>query len=356
MLRSIVLLRRQNVPFALRTSCFVGGVVSGLLISALLLMAVGVPAEAIVNEFIIQVFFTNRGLAQTATLATPLILVGLGASTAIHLRFWNIGVEGQLWCGALAATGIAIYDVGPESIRLILVLAAGFAAGAAWIAIPVILKLRYGVNEIIMTLLMIYIAFLLVQHMLFGVWQDPTTSFPVSPPFDDAELLPELGWGHTHAGLFIALAAGLIMWFVMARSRFGYYASVVGHNASAGRVSGLPVVATITGAVLLSGGLAGLAGAVIVAGDEHRLTQFLGHGYTFSAIVIAFIAGSRPLPAVVAAFVVGGVYAAGETLKVFYSVSEAVVVLIEGTILFSLLVSQFFSMFQVKLAERVPVR
>ena len=106
-------------------------------------MAVGVPADAIVNEFIIQVFFTERGLAQTATMATPLILVGLGASAALHLRFWNIGMEGQLWCGALAATGVAIYDIGPEPIRIVLILAAGFAGGSLWIALPVFLKLRY---------------------------------------------------------------------------------------------------------------------------------------------------------------------------------------------------------------------
>ena len=349
---SLVLLRRQNASFGLKTACFVGGIASGLLISAFMLMAVGVPADAIVNEFIIQVFFTERGLAQTLTLATPLILVGLGASAALHLRFWNIGMEGQLWCGALAATGVAIHDIGPESLRLVTVLAAGFLGGSLWIALPVFLKLRYRVNEIIMTLLMIYIAYLLVQHMLFGAWQDPATSFPVSPPFDESETLHELGWRHTHSGLFIALGAGLLLWVLMSRSRFGYYASVVGHSTDVARVAGLPVASTIVLAVLLSGGLSGLAGAVIVAGDEHRLTLFLGHGYTFSAIVIAFIAGSRPLPAVIAAVAVASVYAAGETLKVFYSISEAVVILVEGTILFCLLISRFFSTFEIRTAER----
>ena len=113
MLSPPVLLRRQSASLRLRTLCFTSGIVAGLLISAVLLMAVGVPADAIVNEFIVQVFFTERGLAQTATMATPLILVGLGASAALHLRFWNIGMEGQLWCGALAATGVAIFDICP---------------------------------------------------------------------------------------------------------------------------------------------------------------------------------------------------------------------------------------------------
>ena len=115
--------------------CFTSGIVSGLAISAVLLMAVGVPADAIVNEFIVQVFFTERGLAQTATLATPLILVGLGASGLRCICVsGNIGMEGQLWCGALAATGVAIHDIGPEPVRLGVILAAGFVAGSLWIA------------------------------------------------------------------------------------------------------------------------------------------------------------------------------------------------------------------------------
>ena len=146
--------------------------------------------------------------------------------------------------------------------------------------------------------------------------------------------------------------AGFLMWLIMERSRFGFYAEAVGNNATAARAAGIPVVMTIAGAVILSGGLSGLAGGVIVAGSEFRLTQFLGHGYTFSAIVIAFIARFRPLQAVIAGFALAGIYTAGETLKVFYSVSEAVVILIEGSILLSLLISQFFSTYKVQIARR----
>ncbi len=334
---------------------FVGGLGTGFFITFLVLVSSGVEPASILNEFVVQVFFDLHGLAQATTTAIPLILAGLGAAAAMKLRFWNIGIEGQVWAGAIAATGVAFYDIGPESIRLYVMLLAAILAGAAWIAIPVFFKLRYGVNEIIMTLLMAYVIFQLVQHLLFGPWQDPSASFPVSPHFDDAERLSRIGWGAVHNGLWVALGFGALMWVLLERSKFGYCATAVGHNPLAAKGTGLPVITTIVISVLLSGGLAGLAGGVITSGAEYRLTQFLAHGYTFSGIVIAFLARFRPALVVVVAFLVGGVYVAGDTLKVFYGLSEAIVILIEGIILLSLLVWEFFSRYHIEFVkQRVP--
>jgi len=335
----------------LRSICFAGGITTGLTITFAILVIAGVSPGDILNEFVFQVFFSSMGLAQTVTTSTPLILVGLGASAALKLKFWNIGIEGQLWMGAVAATGIAIHDIGPPELRLPLMLIAAILGGAIWIAIPAFFKLRYGVNEIIMTLMMTYVAFLFVQHILFGTWQDPSTSFPVSEHFNDVERLSRLGWGNTHTGIWIALGAGALMWLLVDRSRFGFYSTAVGSNITAAKGAGLPVTLTIIISVLLSGGVSGLAGAVIVAGAEYRLTQFLAHGYTFSGIVIAFIARFRPIGVVVAGLVIGGIYTAGGTLKVFYSLSEAMVILIEGIILLSLLISEFFASYQIRMPK-----
>lgn len=348
MLDSVVLTRRQQISARRRIATFVGGLALGLFVSFFVLILSGVPMDAILSEFIFQVFFTSMGLSQTVTTAIPLILVGLGAAAAMKLRFWNIGIDGQLWFGAMAATWVAINDIGPDSLRLPLMMLAAMLAGAFWIGIPVFFKLKYGVNEIIMTLLMSYVAFQLVQHLLFGAWQDPSTSFPVSEHFDDAERLARLGWGNTYTGIWIALAAGVAMWFLMDRTRLGYYSTAVGLNMTTARSTGLPVTAVIVISVLLSGGLSGLAGAVIASGAEYRLTQFLAQGYTFSGIVIAFVARFNPLGVIVAGLIVGGIYSAGETLKVFYSLSEAIVVLIEGIILICLLLSDFFKTFEIR--------
>ena len=345
------LIRRQEITWHLSVGSFTGGLTLGILLTVVILMVSGVSLSLIASEFIVQVFFNSAGLAQTTVTAIPLILVGLAATAAMKLQFWNIGLEGQVWMGALGATGIAIFDIGPEEIRLPLMLVAAIAAGAFAISIPVWLKLKYSVNEIIVTLLLVYVIFQVVEHLLFGAWQDPAQTFPVSPHFETAEKLDRIGWGSVHSGLWIALACGALMWLLMERSRFGYYATAVGYNPRTARGTGLPVLATIIAATLLSGGLAGLAGGIIVSGTEYRLTQFVGHGYTFSGIVIAFIARFRPAFVLVAAFAVGGVYSAGETLKVFYSLSEAIVVLIEGIILICLLVSEFFTHYQVRFVK-----
>ena len=155
MLAPVYLVPRQQAPFWLRAATFVGGIALGLLIAFGILIAYGVTAGQIVNEFVVYVFLDLSGLAQVVTSSTPLVLVGLASAAALKLRFWNIGVEGQMWLGCIAATGVAIFDIGPDSLRLPLMFAAAAAAGACWIGIPAFLKLRFRVDEIITSLLLI---------------------------------------------------------------------------------------------------------------------------------------------------------------------------------------------------------
>ena len=155
MLAPVYLVARQQVPLWLRAATFVGGIALGLLIAFGILIAYGVTAGQIVNEFVVYVFLDLSGLAQVVTSSTPFVLVGLASAAALKLRFWNIGVEGQMWLGCIAATGVAIFDIGPDSLRLPLMFIAAAAAGACWIGIPAFLKLRFRVNEIITSLLLI---------------------------------------------------------------------------------------------------------------------------------------------------------------------------------------------------------
>ena len=155
MLAPVYLVPRQQAPFWLRAATFVGGIALGLLIAFGILIAYGVTAGQIVNEFVVYVFLDLSGLAQVVTSSTPLVLVGLASAAALKLRFWNIGVEGQMWLGCIAATGVAIFDLGPDSLRLPLMFIAAAAAGACWIGIPAFLKLRFRVDEIITSLLLI---------------------------------------------------------------------------------------------------------------------------------------------------------------------------------------------------------
>ncbi len=343
MLDAAFLVRRQQPPLWLSALCYAAGLAVGLAVSALLLVNAGVPADALVDEFLVATFLTEDGLSQTMTAALPLILVGLGSAVAMRVRFWNIGIEGQLWLGAIAATWVALSGFGPESLRLPLMLALSAAAGAGWILISLVLKLRWGVSEVISTLLLGSVAFLIVQHLLFGVWRDPANSFPVTTIFPPAARFPALGWGPFHGGVAVVVAVTLAVWFLLGHTRLGFYADAVGLNPRTATAAGLPVRATVIGLVLLSGALCGMAGMLIVAGTEHRLNQSVGTGYLFSAIVIAYLARARPLGVVVVAVALGAIYTAGNVLKVFYSISEAMIVLAQGAVLMALLMAQFFS-------------
>ena len=276
MLAPIYLVPRQQAPLWLRTATFIGGIALGLLIAFGILLAYGVTAGQIVNEFIVFVFLDLNGLAQVVTSSTPLVLVGLASAVALKLRFWNIGVEGQMWLGCIAATGVAIFDIGPDSLRLPLMFIAAAAAGACWIGIPAFLKLRFRVNEIITSLLLTYVAYKLVEHLLFGPWQDSGSAFPNSQHYDEGtERLARLGWGSTHTGIWIAVGAGVLLWFVMSRSRIGFYMDAIGANVEAARAAGVPVLITTALVAVMSGGLAGIAGASLAAGQEYRMTLFI---------------------------------------------------------------------------------
>lgn len=348
MLDRIYLVSRQQTPTWLRISTFCAGIFGGLFLSTLILMISGVSFDDIINEFVVFIFLDEGGLAQTLTAFIPLSMVGLAAAAAIKLKFWNIGIEGQMWMGAIAATWVASYDIGPESMRLPLMFLSAAIAGSLWIGISAFLKLRYGVNEIITTLLLSYVAFLLVQNLLFGVWRDPNSGFPASPMYDvGIEQLSKLGWGSLHTGIWVALVAGGLWWWIMSVSRFGYFMDAVGANPIAAKTAGVPVVATIIGATILSGGLAGVAGMVIVAGQEYRLTIHIAEGFTFSSIVIAFVARFNPIGVLVAAVIIGGIYTSGETLKVFYQLPSATVTLLESIILLSLLIAEFFGRYHI---------
>lgn len=348
MLDRIYLVSRQRVPGWLSVLTLAMGLVSGIMISTLILMLGGVAFEDIVNEFVVFVFLDEGGLAQALTTFIPLALVGLAAAAAIKLNFWNIGVEGQMWFGAMAATGVAIYDIGPDSVRLPLMFLAAAAAGTAWISVPALLKLRYGINEIITTLLLTYVAALIVQNLLFGIWRDPGSGFPASPRYDPHfEQLSKLGWGNLYSGIWIALGTGLLWFWIMHISRFGFFMSAIGKNPKAARSAGLPVARTVFGAAVLSGGLAGVAGLTIVAGQEYRLTIHIADGYTFSSIVIAFVARFHPLGILVAALMIAGLHTSGDTLKVFYQLPSGMVTVLESIILLSILIADFFARYHI---------
>jgi simple sugar transport system permease protein len=342
---------RQAIPSWLHGSIVLLSVLVGLGLSVLLLVASNIDVSSIFEEFVVLTFFDSAGLADVVLEWAPLILVGMSAAVAFRVNFWNIGLEGQFVWGAIGTTMIMIYDIGPDDAQIYLMCVGSIIGGAIWIVVPLVLKLRLGVSEIISTLLLNYVAGLFVLNQLFGAWQDPDAVYYKSASFADHQRLPEIGFGHVHAGLYVALGAALLVWFLIERSRLGKYMKFVGSNAGMALAAGIPVTLVLAATVLLSGALSGLGGYLVAAGQEHRLTIFVAVGYGFSGIVVAFLARNNPLAVVVVSFLMAGLYVAGENIQVFYGLPEAMIGLIQSIIVICVVGSDFFVRYRLHLVK-----
>lgn len=314
----------------------------GMGVSAAILVAAGVPANELLNEFVMQTLFDTQSLQAVLFQAAPMILVGIAASMAFRARFWNLGLEGQMIWGAIGATAISVFDVGPPALRLPLMLVMAMALGLLWALAPALLKLKLGVNEIISSLMLNYIASNFLLHLVYGAWKDPKDSFPYSPQFRAFERLPEWFGNVSTAAIGLALVVAVLAWWFVGISRAGLYLRFVDANPRMADAVGVPVRRMILAAVLLSGALSGIAGFVVVAGQEGRLTQGFFAGYGFSGILIAFLARNNPMAATVVAVLVAALFVAGRNLQVFYQIPFSMVQLIQAIVVICVASSDFF--------------
>jgi simple sugar transport system permease protein len=346
---------RQKIHIVSRIAIALGAIFFGLGICIVILVSRNVDFASIYDEFIVFTFLNASGISTVIVQSTPLVLVGLAAAMAFRVNYWNIGIEGQFFMGVVGCTVVAYYDIGPESLRLPLMFVFSIVFGALWALPAALLKLRLNISEIITTLLLNYIAFYFVLNQVFGPWRDPKDNFPHSPRYDDFERLPKIGWEDVHYGIVVVAIALLFVWWLVERSRFGIQSRFVAVNPRMVLAIGLPLSAITLVSALASGSLAGLAGFTIASATEGRLTFTLAAGYGFSGIVIAFLAANRPLMVVVVAFLMGGLYVAGDSMKVFFSLPDALVGLFQAVIVLSVAASEFFVRYRLRMAhyERV---
>jgi simple sugar transport system permease protein len=330
-------------------------IVAGLAVSAAILVAAGVPADQLLNEFVVQTLLDGQNLRAVLFQAAPMVLIGLAGCVAFRARFWNLGLEGQMVWGAIAATAVSVWDLGPEPLRLPLMFVAAAVFGLLWAWGPAWLKLRLGVNEIISTLMLNYLAANFLLHLVYGAWKDPASAFPHSPQFRAFERLPELGAGIGSAVLLAAVVA-LLAWWGVERSRAGLYLRFVDANPRMADAVGVPVRRLVLAAVLVSGALSGLAGFVVASGQEGRLTQGFYAGYGFSGILIAFLARNHPLGAVVVALLVAALFVTGRSLQVFYQIPFSMVQLIQAVIVVCVASSDFFMRHRLRRVASGPAR
>jgi simple sugar transport system permease protein len=331
---------RQQLPAWQQALILGSAILIGLLLSGVVLVIAGVSARDLFNEFIVNTLFDGQNLRAVLFQASPLILVGIGAAAALRVRFWNLGIEGQMIWGGICATALSLYHVGPDATRLPLMLVVAALAGMAWVLIAIFFKMRFGVNEIISTLLMNYIAMYFLLQLVYGPWKDPTDGFPHSPAFAPYERLPDLVSGFNSALLLAAVLTAFVWWLVHV-SRAGFYMNFLYANDRMALAMGAPTRAITLIAVLLSGALSGVAGFAVTAGQEGRLTQSFFEGYGFSGILIAFLGRSDPLAAAIVAILVAMLFITGQSLQVFYQIPFAMVQLIQALIVICVAASEF---------------
>jgi general nucleoside transport system permease protein len=331
-------MRQQLSPWK-QAGFLAGSLAVGLAISIAALGVAGIAPAMLFEE--LAGTLNADSLRAVLVQAAPLMLVGLGASLAFRIGFWNLGLEGQMIFGGITATGISIYAIGPEPVRIVIMGLAAAVGGLAWVLLAVWLKLRFRVNEIISTLLLNYVATYFLFHLLYGAWQDAKTAFPQSTPLRPFERLTDLGYG-INSGLAIAIAMVALAAWVVHLSRIGFYMRFISANPSMAKVVGVPMRAITVGVVAMSGAACGLAGFVNVAGQEGRLTQSFFNGYVFSGVLIAFLSRNDPVVVAVVGFLVAVLYVTGQTLQVFYQIPFSMVQLIQAIIVISVAASEFF--------------
>ncbi len=350
---------RLEVPRWLAPLVSVGAVVVALVIGGFVIqVSGGNPIESYIHIF--KAAFGDVGVfSDTMVKATPLILTGLACTLAFRMRLWNIGAEGQFFMGAWGASAVVLFPLLPPTTpRIIMIPAmmlAGFACGAVWGLVPGFLKAKFNVSDIITTLMMNYIATSWILFWVFGSWSD--AGFQMSPVFPKTAWLPRLtdyarlvkGFGGLtlHLGLVFGLVAAVLVWFIINRSRWGYEIRLTGDNPRAARYAGIDIVRNTVLVMMLSGGLAGLAGMSEIAGVVHRLQSAISPGYGFTGIIIAWLAKLNAFGVILVSILFGGLLLAGREIQ-----PSGVPRMLQGIILFVVIASDVLLRYRVRVVRR----
>lgn len=342
---------RERASPLLMLGASAGAAVLALLLCAIPLLWAGAPVLEAYGVMVRGAFGSRFAIAETLSRATPLVLTGLAATVAFRAKLWNIGAEGQLYLGALAATalGSGALDL-PGWALLPLMLVAGALAGGLWMAGPTLLKTRLGVDEVVTTLLLNFVVLLFVSMMLEGPMKDPMgMGWPQSAPILDAAALPKLiPRTRIHAGMVIAVVAAILVWLMTTRTTWGFEMRATGANPSAARFAGMPVGRVMLRVGLISGALAGLAGVGEVAGLKGYLTQDLSPGYGYAGIVVAMLAQLHALGVLLAALFVAAVFVGADSMSRAIGVSSYIANLVVATSLLTVLLSGIVLRYRVR--------
>ncbi|MGC9467961.1 MAG: ABC transporter permease [Anaerolineae bacterium] len=319
-----------------------------LLFGAILLAISGANPLTTYIAMLGGAFGSGYGLSEVLVKSIPLMLTGLGVALAFRMRFWNIGAEGQLTLGAVAAAGVALFwsQRLPAWTILPLSILAGCVAGALWAGVPAVLKAMLNVDETLTTLMLNYVAVLYSEHLYYIAWRAPGYN-------SGTERIPEFAWlpriaGRAHAGIFFGLALAVILFLVFRFTKWGFELKIIGSNPTAARYLGINIARNIVITLLISGAISGLAGAIEVLGLARRLQQGISVGYGYTAIIIAWMAQLNPLGVVLVAFLMAALLVGGDQIQMRMRLPASVGVVLQGMILLPMLAGGLFKEYRLE--------
>ena len=348
--------RRARLPLARRIGILSLAVVLGVLASGLLIWLCGYDPVKAYREIVGGSFAGGYALSQMLAASIPLAIIALGTAVAFRIQLWNIGGEGQFYMGAFAATGVELVG-GPAGWPALLLipamLAAGFVAGGLWAAVPGWLRAYFGVNEIITTLMLNYVAILWVDYLVYGPWKDPEGhNFPFSPRFTDNATFARLGDGQLHQGVWVPIVGAIVLLVVMRLTRWGYELRIIGENPQAARYAGMNLRRSILQAMIASGGMAGIAGMVQVSGVVHLLSGQISNNYGYTAIIVAWLGQLHPLAILIVSCLFGALVNGGFAVSQV-GIPQTLGFLLQGVLLFFVLgIGDLFSRYRLVVGRK----
>ncbi len=344
--------KRPEPSLLMLVAAPVASVLLTMIIGVVVFDLIGIKGAKAVMDIFLTPILSPVKWQDVAAKAAPLIIIALGLSVGNRAQVWNIGAEGQYVIGALAAAGVGIAagaSGGPDV--LLLMIAAGMIGGAAWGGIPALLRTRFNVNEILSSLMLTYVALQVLGFMVGGPWKDPNgRNFPATAPLADNQTLPIIVPGTTiHLGVAVAVILPFVFWILMSRSVFGFQIRVVGSAPNAARHGGFDAGRTIWLAMLIGGGMAGLAGSLEFSGMLHKIDLGFPSGYGFTAIIVSFLGRLNPIGCLVAGIVMAVTYVGGQMAQTSVHIPNSTAGIFQAMMLFFILASDILVRYRVRL-------
>jgi len=315
-----------------RFIAIIGGSAAFLISASIFLAMIGKPPLSTLSQMVLYAFGDSYSLSESLVKATPILLCALAVILPARLGLITVGGEGQLYFGALTGTAIVVgFPTAPMLVLLPAMMLAGAAGGAVWSGLAGLLRARCNVNETISTLLMNYVAVLLVNYVTYGAWKDPASlGWPATMMFPPAAIVPSLFGTRVHAGLIVGIAAAILLHIAVTHTRWGIALRVLAGNRKVAAMAGFGFVRQTIVVMAMGGALAGFAGICETSAIQGRLQAGISVGYGLTGFLVAWLSGQNFLRAVPIAILIGGLIAAGDALQLYSKIPSASATILQG--------------------------